>query len=105
MSGEKKTQLMTGYGTATGAFADAVTKLEHEMGTLSQAEYDRRAQAVNEAQIKSEEARLAVERHVGMHRCWRLLFALRAIWRRGPIPLAGPQRHLADTGWPSSDPS
>jgi len=69
------------------------------------AEYDSRAQAVNEAQIKSEEARRALERHVDTHRCWTLLFALRAIWRRAPIPLAGPQRHLAETGWPSSDPS
>lgn len=105
MPGEKKKQLMTEYGTATSAFADAVTKLEHETATLSQAEYASRAQAVTEAQIKSEEARLVLERHVDTHRCWTLLFALRAIWRRAPIPLAGPQRHLAETGWPSSDPS
>ena len=45
-------------------YADAVTVLTRKMGTSAKAHYERLAHAADEARVKSEQARLALEQHV-----------------------------------------
>ena len=65
----EKRQLLSEYGTATSKFAVVVTSLQKDLGILSQDDYNSRVQSVDEARIKSEEARLVLERHIGEHGC------------------------------------
>ena len=60
---------MSEYEAATGKFSSAVTELRHKMGTVLKAEYDRLDRAANEARVKSEQARLALEEHIAAHGC------------------------------------
>ena len=69
MSCEEKTRLTTGYEAATTKFCEAVTELNQKMGTSAKTEYDRLARVANELRLKSEQARLALEEHLGAHRC------------------------------------
>jgi hypothetical protein len=39
------------------------------MGTSLKDEYDRLERASNEARVRSEQARLALEQHIAAHRC------------------------------------
>jgi hypothetical protein len=65
----EKILLMSDYETATKAFSAAVGELRSKMGTVPRAEYERLDSAANQARVKSEEARLAVERHIAAHGC------------------------------------
>ena len=69
MTCEEKTRLGEEYEAATGRFCSAVTDLQQKMGTLPREEYDRMTRAANEARVKSEHARLALEEHIAVHRC------------------------------------
>jgi hypothetical protein len=69
MACDEKVSLMKTYESATARFSEAVTELHRKMGTVSKSEYERLSQAADEARLKSEAARLAVERHVAEHRC------------------------------------
>ena len=65
----EKKRLMTQYHTATSRFHDVVAKLQREMGALWKDEYDHVIRYVDEARIKSEESRVAIDRHVSTHGC------------------------------------
>ncbi len=69
MTCEEKTRLGAEYEAATGRFFAAVTELQRKMGTSPREEYDRMSRAANEARVKSEHARLALEEHIAVHRC------------------------------------
>jgi ATP-dependent helicase YprA (DUF1998 family) len=69
MSCEEKKRLATEYEAATGKFSEAVTELRKKMGTSAKEEYQRLDRATNEARVKSEQARLALEQHISAHRC------------------------------------
>jgi hypothetical protein len=66
---EEKNRLATEYESSTAKFADAVTELRKKMGTSAKEDYDRLDRAANEARVKSEQARLALEQHIAGHRC------------------------------------
>jgi hypothetical protein len=66
---ELKAQLVDEYHASTNAFAATVTALQQKMGTSPKAEYDRLQRATDEARLKSEQARLALEQHVAAHGC------------------------------------
>jgi hypothetical protein len=65
----EKILLMSDYETATATFSAAVAGLRRNMGTVPRAEYERLDRAANEARVKSEQARLAIERHIASHGC------------------------------------
>ena len=69
MTCEDKTRLGAEYEAATGKFAAAVTEIQRKMGTSPKEEYERLNRAANEARVKSEHARLALEEHIAAHRC------------------------------------
>ena len=66
---EEKTRLAAEYDTATAKFSAAVKKLREKMGTSPKEEYERLDRAANEARVKSEQSRLALEQHIAAHRC------------------------------------
>jgi hypothetical protein len=65
----EKVLLMSDYETATAKFSATVGELRRKMGTVPKAEYERLARAANAARFQSEQARLAVERHIAAHGC------------------------------------
>ncbi len=69
MSCEEKVRLAMEYETATSRFSEAVRELRLKMGTSPKDEYDRLERASNEARVRSEQARLALEQHTAAHRC------------------------------------
>jgi hypothetical protein len=69
MACEEKTRLVAEYKTATNKFAATVTDLQRKMGTSPKADYDRLQRVTDEARVKSEQARLALEQHVASHGC------------------------------------
>jgi ATP-dependent helicase YprA (DUF1998 family) len=69
MTCEEKTRLGAEYEAATGRFFAAVKELQRKMGTSPKEEYERLDRAANEARVKSEHARLALESHIAVHRC------------------------------------
>ncbi len=69
MACEEKARLVSEYEAATTRFAGSVTELQRKMGTSPKSEYDRLQRAADEARVKSEQARLALEQHVAAHRC------------------------------------
>jgi hypothetical protein len=64
-----KERIVSEYEIATARFADAVHELKQNIGTSERSEYDRLLREANEHRIKSEEARLALERHLTQHGC------------------------------------
>lgn len=69
MNCEEKARLMSDYNAATSKFSEAVAELHRRMGTSPKEEYERLDRAANEARVKSEQARLALEQHIAAHRC------------------------------------
>jgi hypothetical protein len=57
------------YVAATSAFSEAVKELHRKIGTSPKEEYKRLAQTSNEARVKSEQARQALEQHIVAHGC------------------------------------
>jgi hypothetical protein len=66
---EEKVRLAAEYDSATAKFAAAVAELWRRMGTSQKDEYERLDRAANEARVKSEQARLALEQHIAAHHC------------------------------------
>jgi len=64
-----KVRLAAEYEAATALFSGAVTELQRRVGTSSKEEYDRLGRLANDARVKSEQARLALESHIAEHRC------------------------------------
>jgi len=69
MGCEEKGRLAFEYETSTTKFSEAVTELRKKMGISEKEEYERLDRAANEARVKSEQARLALEQHIAAHRC------------------------------------
>jgi hypothetical protein len=69
MNCEEKERLLAAYQTATEAFAASVTDLQRTMGTSSLTEYQRLQRVADDARLKSERARLALESHSASHGC------------------------------------
>lgn len=69
VSCEEKNRLALEYHTSTSKFSEAVRELHREMGTSPKEEYDRLERAANQARMKSELARLALEQHIATHKC------------------------------------
>jgi hypothetical protein len=70
VSCEEKTRLAMEYDAATSKFSEAVRELHQRIGTSPKDEYDRLERASNEARVRSEQARLALEQHIAAHRCY-----------------------------------
>ena len=70
MSCEEKTRLAMEYDAATSKFSEAVRELHRRIDTSPKDEYDRLERASNEARVRSEQARLALEQHIAAHRCY-----------------------------------
>ena len=69
MNCEEKSRLAIEYEASIMKFSDAVTELRKKTGTSAKEEYQRLDRAANEARVKSEQARLALEQHIAAHRC------------------------------------
>lgn len=65
----EKRRLVAEYEAATALFSEEVTLLHRKMGTSSKEEYERLNGIANEARVRSERARLAVEQHASSHDC------------------------------------
>lgn len=65
----EKERLVAAYEADTNAFAATVTNLHERIGTSSKGDYFRLRQTVDEARLKSEQSRLALERHIESHQC------------------------------------
>jgi hypothetical protein len=66
---ELKARLLKAYQAGTEEFSRAVTELQQLRGKLQLDEYRRLQQSSEEARLKSEEARIALEKHITEHRC------------------------------------
>jgi hypothetical protein len=69
MSCEEKAALVREYDDSTLAFSNAVQEFRRKIGTSPKDEYRRLERISNEARVKSEQARLALEQHIATHRC------------------------------------
>jgi predicted transcriptional regulator len=66
---EEEARLASEYEITAKKYANAVSELNKKMGTSAKSEYERLARAADEARVKSEQARLALEQHVAAHSC------------------------------------
>jgi hypothetical protein len=57
------------YKAATSTFAEAVKELHRRIGTSTKIEYQRLERIADQARVKSEQARLALEQHIAAHHC------------------------------------
>ena len=69
MNCEEKARLAAEYDNATAKFSAAVKELREKMGTSPKEDYERLDRVANEARVKSEQSRLALEQHIAAHRC------------------------------------
>lgn len=69
MNCEEKARLAQAYDAATTRFAEAVRQYRQNIGTSTQEEYERLQRVSEEARVKSEQARLALEEHLAAHSC------------------------------------
>jgi hypothetical protein len=69
MNCEEKGRLLKQYDNATLAFSNAVQELRRKIGTSPKDDYQRLERIANEARVKSEQTRLALEQHIAGHRC------------------------------------
>jgi hypothetical protein len=69
MSSGEKERLAKEYERATSNFSEAVRELHRRIAICPKDEYERLERAANEARLKSEQTRLALEQHNAAHRC------------------------------------
>jgi ATP-dependent helicase YprA (DUF1998 family) len=69
VSCEQKNLLATEYDDSTARFSEAVRELRQKTGTSPKEEYDRLERVTDEARVRSEQARLALEQHIAAHHC------------------------------------
>jgi len=53
----------------TKKFANAVSDLHQRMGTSPKLEYERLQRVSDDARVKSEQTRIALETHIAAHEC------------------------------------
>jgi hypothetical protein len=66
---EERSRLLQSYNDATREFSDRVSALNARIGVTPKHEYDLLERASEDARLKSEQARIAYERHVADHGC------------------------------------
>jgi hypothetical protein len=66
---EEKARLVKQYNAATAEFSEAVKQLHRRIGTSPKEEYARLERISSQARVKSEQARLALEKHIATHGC------------------------------------
>jgi hypothetical protein len=66
---EDRSRLLQAYNDATREFSDRVSALNARIGVTPKHEYDLLDRAAADARLKSEQARIAYERHVSDHCC------------------------------------
>ena len=66
---EDKARLMEEYGLAADEYSRTVNMLRQSMGILPKAEYDQIRNFIEVARLRSETARLALDRHIRQHGC------------------------------------
>jgi hypothetical protein len=66
---EERSRLLQAYNEATREFSDRVSALNARIGVTPKHEYDLMERASEDARLKSEQARIAYERHVADHGC------------------------------------
>ena len=59
---EQKRRLLAEYDSTTSAFSTCVSTLNRQIGTSSREAYEQPRRSVDDARVKSEQARLALER-------------------------------------------
>jgi len=64
-----KIRLISQYEEATTLFSEAVTELRRKIGISTREDYEQLGRRANDARVKSEQARLALEQHIAEHRC------------------------------------
>ncbi len=64
-----KERLLEEYDRATEKYLKALHELRANMATSAKAVYDRLLRASEDARALSEQARIALERHVAQHGC------------------------------------
>lgn len=69
MSCDEKKRLAAEYEASTTKFSEAVTELRKKIGVSARDLYEQLDRAANEARVKSEQARLALEQHIAAHGC------------------------------------
>jgi hypothetical protein len=69
MSCEENKRLRAEYETAADLFLIARDRLLHEVGVLSQEQYEQMKRATDQARLASERTRLVVEDHTASHGC------------------------------------
>jgi ATP-dependent helicase YprA (DUF1998 family) len=69
VSCKEKNRLTKEYDDTTAKFSEAVRELRQKMGTSLKEEFDRLERAADEARVRSEQARLALEQHIAAHHC------------------------------------
>jgi hypothetical protein len=69
VSCEEKARLAREYDAAMFPFSEAVKELHRRIGTSAKEEYTRLERTSTEARAQSEQARLALEQHIAVHRC------------------------------------
>jgi hypothetical protein len=66
---EERSRLLQSYNDASREFSDKVSALNARIGVTPKHEYDLLERASEDARLKSEQARIAYERHVADHGC------------------------------------
>jgi hypothetical protein len=66
---EEKTRLLETYQNATQAYADAVEKLQRQMGTIDKPEYDALYGITEELRLGASGSREELNAHVSLHGC------------------------------------
>jgi hypothetical protein len=66
---EEKQRLLIAYDKASSELSDAVAMLRKHEGTTGKDEYDALCRASEDAHLRTEQARLAFERHNQDHKC------------------------------------
>ena len=69
MTCEEKRKLVLKYHRATSGFTAVVSDLQRKIGMMSKEEYERHLREVDQARDRSDEARIALERHIAKHDC------------------------------------
>ena len=66
---EEKGRLLQAYNDATREFSERVAAMNAKIGITQKKDYELLERAVEDARLKSEQARIAYERHVADHGC------------------------------------
>jgi hypothetical protein len=66
---EERSRLLQAYNDATREFSERVSALNARIGVTQKHEYELLERAAEDARLKSEQARIAYERHVADHGC------------------------------------